>query len=106
MHLFYLNKIPAIEVIYQKAGNLIGPKTKLFQTFSKFLFPAGFGIFSYVEDKSQLRKKEKNLQDCRQTTNICPHASSVTLCLLSCTHVCYLIGLREPVKYCLADFVN
>ena len=59
MHLFYLNKIPAIEVIYQKAGNLIGPKTKLFQTFSKFLFPAGFGIFSYVEDKSQLRKKEK-----------------------------------------------
>ena len=51
------NKIPAVEVIYQKAGNLIGPKTKLFQTFSKFLFPAGFGIFSYVEDKSQLRKK-------------------------------------------------
>ena len=107
MHLFYLNKIPAIEVIYQKAGNLIGPKTKLFQTFSKFLFPAGFGIFSYVEDKSQLRKKEKKTYKIvRQKTNICPHASSVTLCLLSCTHVCYLIGLREPVKYCLADFVN
>ena len=87
MHLFYLNKIPAIEVIYQKAGNLIGPKTKVFQTFSKFLFPAGFGIFSYVEDKSQLRKKEKNLQDCSSKNKYlssCIICDSVSVELYTC----------------------
>ena len=91
MHLYYMNKI---KVIYQKAGNLIGPKTKLFQTFSKFLFPAGFGIFSYVEDKSQLRKKFKKKNS--KIMFVKKHASCIICDFVSVDlYTCVLLNWSE-----------
>ena len=109
-----LNSVQNASVLYEQNKSNISksresdrPQNKTFPDFFKVPFPCRlWNIFICWRQITIAKEVKKPKKLFVKKTNICPHASSVTLCLLSCTHVCYLIGIREPVEYCLADFVN